>query len=554
VLETGGDAQVGWREADRELRRLAARRAALDAEEARWLWIARRERVHERFGFGSFLEYVERVLGYRPHTARERLRVAEALVALPATRAALERGGLSYTAVRELTRIATAHTERAWLDAIAGKTAREVAELIAGHGEGDLPGDPPDPDLEPRELRLQLEPHVYAMFLEARRTLAEEIGGPLDDSALMAALCERACRSSAGGGDGTGDRGGGGDGKGAGAGSGGGGGDGTSDRGGGGGGKGAGAGSGGGNGGDGTGDRGGGGGGKGAGAGSGGGNGGNGGDGGGNGGGGGDAAVTPPRQKPPFQIALTVCARCDRATQDAAGQVIDVAPSVLERARCDAEHLGRVEAETPARVTTDIPPSVRRLIHRRDHGRCRVPGCRRARFLDIHHVVPRAHGGDHAPANLMLLCDAHHRAVHEGRLRITGEAPDRLRFEHGDGSTYGGEGRTYGGEGRTYGGEGRTYGVDGRTYGVDGRTYGGEGRTYGGEGRTYGVERSAHVDPWVDAEQALRQLGFPAAVAGAAVARAKSRRGHDQNAGVGGPVEPAEAVRAALRECPRPVP
>src|SRR5688500_5874736 len=147
---------VGWREADRALRRIAARRAALDLEEARWLLIARRESVHERFGYGSFLEYIERVLGYQPHTARERLRVAEALIELPATSAALEHGGLSYTAVRELTRVATADTERAWLDAIAGRTGREIQILVAGHAAGDLPSDPTDPDLEPRELRLQL--------------------------------------------------------------------------------------------------------------------------------------------------------------------------------------------------------------------------------------------------------------------------------------------------------------------------------------------------------------------------------------------------------------
>jgi hypothetical protein len=51
--EIGRDAAVGWREADRALRRLAARRAALDAEETRWLLIARRENVHERFGYGA---------------------------------------------------------------------------------------------------------------------------------------------------------------------------------------------------------------------------------------------------------------------------------------------------------------------------------------------------------------------------------------------------------------------------------------------------------------------------------------------------------------------
>ena len=52
--------------AHEQLQKLATRRAALDAEEAKWLAIAQRERVHEELGLGSFREYVERVLGYPP--------------------------------------------------------------------------------------------------------------------------------------------------------------------------------------------------------------------------------------------------------------------------------------------------------------------------------------------------------------------------------------------------------------------------------------------------------------------------------------------------------
>src|ERR1051326_7241475 len=58
-----------WREADEQLCRLVRERGALDAEEAKWLVIARREHVHLQFGYGSFREYVERRLGYQPHTA-----------------------------------------------------------------------------------------------------------------------------------------------------------------------------------------------------------------------------------------------------------------------------------------------------------------------------------------------------------------------------------------------------------------------------------------------------------------------------------------------------
>ncbi len=133
-----------WREAHRQLQRIARRRAALDADEARWLVAAKRARVHVELGFGSFREYLERLLGYEPRTARERVRVAEALEELPAIRDALARGAVSFSAVRELTRVAEPETERAWLAAIDGKTVREIEELVVGRAPGDRPTDPQD--------------------------------------------------------------------------------------------------------------------------------------------------------------------------------------------------------------------------------------------------------------------------------------------------------------------------------------------------------------------------------------------------------------------------
>jgi hypothetical protein len=64
-----------------------------------------------------------------------------------------------------------------------------------------------------------------------------------------------------------------------------------------------------------------------------------------------------------------------------------------------------------------------RFVKRRDGGRCCVPGCRSSRYLEIHHIVAREHGGSHKADNLTLLCDGHHRALHEGKLSITGHAP-----------------------------------------------------------------------------------------------------------------------------------
>jgi hypothetical protein len=58
-----------------------------------------------------------------------------------------------------------------------------------------------------------------------------------------------------------------------------------------------------------------------------------------------------------------------------------------------------------------------------------VPGCRRNVGLDLHHIEYQSHGGNHDLANLITICDLHHRAVHFEKLVIRGAAPDRLTFE-----------------------------------------------------------------------------------------------------------------------------
>jgi hypothetical protein len=335
------DESCNWRQAHTALQQIARKRAVLDVQEAHWLVIARRTRVHIELGFATFLEYMERMLGYGRRVAFERLRVAEKLEDLPETRELLAAGAITYSAVRELTRVAEPDTEHAWLDAIEGKTIREIEDQLSGAAPGDRPDDPRDPTIEKRRWAADLDADVYASILEARRVIEEEHGGALDDNAFVAALCERALR-----------------------------------------------------------------------------------------------AAPPSDSRPPYQIALTICERCDRATQDAAGKIIAVAPTVVERARCDAEHLGHIDAATPDRRTTAIPPSIRRLVLRRDHRRCRVPGCGASKWLEVHHIIPREAGGTHDPANLLVLCGAHHRAHHENFLAITGTS-DSPRFERRDGSHYG---------------------------------------------------------------------------------------------------------------------
>src|SRR5262249_27161743 len=123
---------------------------------------------------------------------------------------------------------------------------------------------------------------------------------------------------------------------------------------------------------------------------------------------------------------------CERTEQEGRGQSMPVEPIVAEQASCDAQ---RVDAT--GRATQDIPPATRRQVVARQHGRCGAPGCRNATFTDVHHVVPRAEGGTHDPENLIVLCWAHHRSLHNGALRIEGTWSTSYRFTHTDGSPYG---------------------------------------------------------------------------------------------------------------------
>src|SRR5712671_5178240 len=136
----GPDAQtfkLDWRRAHEDLSRLARCQARLDWEEGRSLLDALRSGAHLHLGFGSFGEYIERLFGYTRRSTEERLRVAEALERLPRLEQALREGVVTWSVVRELTRIATEENERAWLDVARGRTVRQLEELVAGHKLGD---------------------------------------------------------------------------------------------------------------------------------------------------------------------------------------------------------------------------------------------------------------------------------------------------------------------------------------------------------------------------------------------------------------------------------
>jgi len=341
---------VNWQEIHRRVVSVAGAKAALDEELGRLMLEALRADVHSHLGYATFIEYVERMFGLGPRETEERLRVARALEGLPAMGAALRQGALCWSAVRELSRVAVAETEPAWLAVASGKTVREIEALVSGRELGDLPEDPASPGPRRHVLRFEVTADTYALWREAVARLRREVGGELDEDDAFLMMAREVLEGPK------------------------------------------------------------------------------------------DAG------RANYQVAMTVCSGCGQGFQQGRGESIAVGSEVVEMALCDAQHIGDCGTDRGTHVGINrktrramqtIPPALRREIMRRDGGRCAVPGCRCAVFIDIHHIRTVSEGGKADPDLLILLCAKHHRLVHRGLLIIDGSVPQGLRFYHADGRVYG---------------------------------------------------------------------------------------------------------------------
>src|SRR5689334_15131397 len=140
------------------LEKIASARGALDAREAELLLEADQLEIWRVYGQPTLAAYLELTLGYTPHACNERLRVARELHELPQLHEALAAGRLHFSAVRELTRVATRETEAAWLAVAEGRSVRQVEQAVAGHRKGDLPSDPPDPETTLLQFTFEVTP------------------------------------------------------------------------------------------------------------------------------------------------------------------------------------------------------------------------------------------------------------------------------------------------------------------------------------------------------------------------------------------------------------
>lgn len=117
-----------------------------------------------------------------------------------------------------------------------------------------------------------------------------------------------------------------------------------------------------------------------------------------------------------------------------------LAAETARRLACDASVVSIVENEqgeplNVGRKSRTIPPAIRRALNARDRG-CRFPGCSNTRYVDAHHLHHWARGGETKLSNLALLCRFHHRQVHEGQVAIHTLDDGALRFLKPDGESF----------------------------------------------------------------------------------------------------------------------
>jgi hypothetical protein len=140
----------------------------------------------------------------------------------------------------------------------------------------------------------------------------------------------------------------------------------------------------------------------------------------------------------PDRHRLIVHVDADALSRDGPGRVqVDdgpaLAPETARRLGCDASLQALIKRGRRAlfvgRRTRAIPPALNLALRERDRG-CRFPGCDNHRWVDGHHIVHWAHGGETSLDNLVLLCRRHHRLVHEGGFSVERMPDGRLVFRN----------------------------------------------------------------------------------------------------------------------------
>ena len=115
----------------------------------------------------------------------------------------------------------------------------------------------------------------------------------------------------------------------------------------------------------------------------------------------------------------------------------DLAVETVKRLACDGSVVTMLDDEdgTPldvGRKRRTVPTALRRALLSRDR-HCTFPGCHNQCYVDAHHIEHWVDGGATSLENLALLCTFHHTLLHEGGFKIRRDSEGAKYFQRPDG-------------------------------------------------------------------------------------------------------------------------
>ena len=145
--------------------------------------------LYRKHGFADTIQLAAEEFQIPAKKTRELLRTARALAELPRIDEAYAGGRVSWSAVREITRVATSKTEEAWLELAEESGLRRVEGAVSRSEPGDLP--PADPyGLTKTKIFAALPLEDYALWQTAFSRLAARHGSGLDSATVLVFLLE----------------------------------------------------------------------------------------------------------------------------------------------------------------------------------------------------------------------------------------------------------------------------------------------------------------------------------------------------------------------------
>ena len=152
------------------------------------------KKLYQELGCASTVQYAEVKLGMEARQARELLAIGRRLPELPVLAATFAQGQLSWTKVREVRKVATSETDRAWTEVALRSDSRSLERMVVASNPGDAPPREHAPLPGPARVRLVFEVEVadaerlrQAFRLQRRQG---EHGPETSDGELLAALAD----------------------------------------------------------------------------------------------------------------------------------------------------------------------------------------------------------------------------------------------------------------------------------------------------------------------------------------------------------------------------